>query len=151
MKKELRFTIYNYECPDCGHKIWRDFLIKNPCCLDCGSTNPPIVTEDVLVKYMEILDTFTSEQFEEAKRITLEICEGKPLEEIEGLEVFDMDDETMLTEPMGRYTMLSKAVSFFTSIRSCSGWSDIFRTCFLGPLSSHPVVMATEELNIDYY
>lgn len=86
-KKQLKFKIYQHECVDCGWKIWRDYPVENPKCSQCESTNPPKVTEDELIREMVTHDTYTPEDYERAKRIAQEIVDGKPLEEIEGLDV----------------------------------------------------------------
>lgn len=84
-KKQIKFKIYQYECVDCGWKIWRDYIIDSPICSSCQSTRPPTIVEDELVKEVVINDTYTPEDYEQAKRIAQEIIEGKPLEEINGL------------------------------------------------------------------
>jgi hypothetical protein len=83
-KKQLKFKIYQHECVDCGWKTWRDFVIEDPICSKCESTNTK-VTEDELIREIVVNDTYTPEEYENAKRIAQEIVDGKPLEEIEGL------------------------------------------------------------------
>ena len=89
MKKQMKFKIYRHECVECGHSTWRDYIVERAICYECLSTKPPKVTEDELIKQIEIRDTYTPEEYKQAKRIAQEIIEGKPLEEIEGL---DLDD-----------------------------------------------------------
>jgi hypothetical protein len=96
-KKHLKFKIYQHECVDCGWKIWRDYIIPEPICSACESTNPPKITEDELVREIVINDTYTPEEYENAKRIAQEIVDGKPLEEIDGLGLSDAD---MKMEPL---------------------------------------------------
>lgn len=88
-KKQLKFKIYKYECVDCGHNTWRDSVLEAPICTECQSTAPPKVTEDELVKEIVVNDTYTPEDYENAKRIAHEIIDGKPLEEIDGLNLGD--------------------------------------------------------------
>jgi hypothetical protein len=84
-KKQLKFKIYQHECVDCGWKIWRDYIVENPRCSNCESTSPPKITEDELIKEIILLDTAPREEYEQAKRITQEIVDGRSLEEIDGL------------------------------------------------------------------
>ncbi len=93
-KKQIRFKIYRHECSDCGHSTWRDYVIEDAVCSECGSPAPPKVTEDELVKEIVMNDTYTPEDYENAKRIAQEIVDGKPLEEIEGLNLGDAYDSS---------------------------------------------------------
>jgi hypothetical protein len=113
-KKELKFKIYKHECVECGHSTWRDFVIEKPVCVQCQSTKPPNIIEDVLVKEVVINDTYTSEDYAQAKRIAQEIIDGKPLEEIKGLELdvdFDSTDAHEVT--------IRALPPFFRMVRSC--------------------------------
>jgi hypothetical protein len=94
IKKEFKFKIYKHECVECGHSTWRDFIIEDPMCVQCQSTNPPNITEDELVKEVVINNSYTPEDYAQAKRIAQEIIDGKPLEEIEGLGL-DFSPDTM--------------------------------------------------------
>lgn len=96
-KKQLKFKIYQHECVDCGWKIWRDYPIEEGAiCSACESTNPPTITEDELIREIVINESYTPEEYENAKRIAQEIVDGKPLEEIEGLNL----GRDMKTEPL---------------------------------------------------
>jgi hypothetical protein len=87
IKKELKFKIYRYECPECFHSTWRDYVVESPVCSECQSTKIPTVTEDELVREIVTNESHSPEEYERAKRITQDIIEGKPLEEIEGLDL----------------------------------------------------------------
>ena len=93
MKKEVVFKIYRHECVDCGHSTWRDYILEMPICSECQSVNPPKVTEDTLVREIVLNDTYTPEQYEEIRRITQEIIDGRPLEKIKGLYLEKDSDE----------------------------------------------------------
>jgi hypothetical protein len=95
-KKQLKFRIYKYECNECGHSTWRDYLLEDPVCTECGSAASPKITEDELVKEIVMYDAYTPEDYENAKRIAQEIIDGKPLEEIDGLQLdVEADGENM--------------------------------------------------------
>lgn len=85
MIKQLKFKIYRHECKDCGWSIWRDYPIEKPICSQCGSETPPTITEEELVREMELYDTYTPEDYARAKKVATDIIAGVPLEEIEGL------------------------------------------------------------------
>lgn len=139
-KKQLKFKIYQHECVDCGWKIWRDYEIKDPICSNCESTNPPNITEDELIREIIINDTYETEDYEKAKRIAQEIADGKPLEEIEGLDLGD--DLDISSEPM----MLSRELG--------SGISGDLRVCVLKgfvSIQSVPIMNLPHELKNRYY
>jgi hypothetical protein len=101
MIKQLKFKIYRHECQDCGWNIWRDYIIEEPICSTCGSTTPPVITEEELVREMVVYDTYTPEDYEKAKKVAKDIIAGVPLEEIEELEL-DIDlkaNDYSRTEP----------------------------------------------------
>lgn len=134
--KQIRFKIYRHECSDCGHSTWRDYVIEDAVCIECGSPAPPKVTEDELVKEIVMNDTYTPEEYENAKRIAQEIVDGKPLEEIEGLNLGDtyVGPEGMHIEPC------VGTVPHITSL----GW-------FWGSFRRGVVVGETSELKNHYY
>jgi hypothetical protein len=142
-KKQLKFKIYQHECVDCGWKIWRDYEIESPVCSKCESTKPPKITEDELIRELIINDTYDPEDYENAKRIAQEIIDGKPLEEIEGLNV--SDDLNLRSEPAS--ANLLRGAGFV------GGGGDI-RICmfsgFLGMLSASATYLSAELKN-HYY
>ena len=127
MKKELVFKIYRHECPDCGHSTWRDYILEFPICNECQSVNPPKVTEDTLVREIILNDAYTPEQYEEVRRLTQELIDGKPLEEIKGL-YLGKDDEEEICEGIPNWlfrtmgTMMLASGSVSTNISRMLGW-----------------------------
>lgn len=102
-KKELKFKIYQHECVDCGWKIWRDYVIEDPVCSKCESTKPPKVTEDELVREIIINDTFNPQDYERAKQVAQDLIDGKPLEEIDGIELYEsVSDESLGVSGMAK-------------------------------------------------
>jgi hypothetical protein len=86
-KKLIKSKILKHECPDCGWFAWRGINLQNATCSQCGCEKPPIITEDEIIREITFPDAYTQEEYEEAKRITRDIIDGKPLEEIEGLDL----------------------------------------------------------------
>jgi hypothetical protein len=123
-KKQLKFKIYQHECVDCGWKIWRDFVIEDPICSKCESTNTK-VTEDELIREIVVNDTYTPEEYENAKRIAQEIVDGKPLEEIEGLGLGTDLTEDALRISAERCLASGAGVGLSSSCFSVLQWFDI--------------------------
>jgi hypothetical protein len=146
MKKQLKFKIYQHECVDCGWKIWRDYpIVDSPRCSQCESTNPPKITEDELIREMIINDTYSPEDYDRAKRIAQEIIDGKPLEEIDGLNV--ASDMLASLEEGDTWALADISRVPYNDIRGCAtglyGWS------LLGLLVGSQVVGHTGKNN--YY
>jgi hypothetical protein len=119
-KKQLKFKIYQHECVDCGWKIWRDYIVENPRCSQCESTNLPKISEDELVKEIVMLDTNPKEEYEQAKRIVQEIVDGKSLEEIDGLELdFNSSKETIWLHMTDHLIFVSSLAKKSRMISNC--------------------------------
>jgi hypothetical protein len=87
MIKQYKFKIYKHECVECGWSIWRDYVINDAVCSQCGSAIPPHITEEELVREITVYDTYTPEDYARAKKVAVDILAGVPLEEIEGLDL----------------------------------------------------------------
>jgi hypothetical protein len=107
MIKQLKFKIYRHECYDCGHTTCRDFVVEQPICVECKSTTPPIVTEEELIREIELYDTYTPEDYERAKKVAEDILAGVPLEEIDELELGDNIKDSRIPALFMRACLLS--------------------------------------------
>lgn len=116
MKKQIKSKLYDYECPDCGWKASRGSFLLSPACSLCGSENLPIITEREIVKEIETHESYTEEDYARVRKITQDIIDGKPLEEIEGLDLGESSREAGL-EPLFRLKRMvlrgTQRVEFF--------------------------------------
>lgn len=75
-----------YKCLDCGWSTSRLIRINNPRCSKCDSSNTEVTEKEVEIE-VERYQTYTPEDYRKVHKINMDIINGVPLEEIEGLKL----------------------------------------------------------------
>jgi hypothetical protein len=94
MKNIIKNNMFMYTCAECGWSTARVFRMTYPRCSRCDSPHPPKVEEKEFLLETEFYETHTPEEYRKCRDVAMDIINGKPLEEIEGL---DLDEELART------------------------------------------------------
>jgi hypothetical protein len=85
MKRKQKMLVNEYTCLDCGWTTTRVMRLVPPTkCSRCDSSNTQGVEKELEVE-IETYETHTPEDYRKAHRITMDLINGVPLEEIKEL------------------------------------------------------------------